>query len=148
MKQESLTSYISAAILSLALAAISIVYFSTGNVPDALGQSMGFGAESCVASTTQRILGNQASTQLLATSSRRAYAEIKNYITATNTISLAVNGAAATTNNGISLGNGTSTVPQRYAFGLNTDLPYTGAITAISNNGSTSVEVLDCVYTR
>jgi len=142
-------------IISFILAAM--VAITTGFVMNkddgSLRGGNGFGSQSCIASTTARVLiGHQTSVQVLATSSRRAWARIQQPNIATNTVNVNFkNGTAADTTSGLILhsisGVATNTVTH-VDFGLNTDHPYTGAITAITNVGSSSVFVTECVYPR
>ena len=106
----------------------------------------------CTVSTASvKTVGNQASTQLLATSSRRAWAIIETPSGATNTVSLMLNqDVKATVGAGILI-NATTTnasypVRQELQFGLNADMPYTGSVQGITNYGSSTAVVTECVY--
>lgn len=93
-------------------------------------------------------VGHQQSSTILAASGRRAWARIQQPINATNTISLAFNaGASATLTSGLQLTPATTTSADNYIdFGLDTDFPYTGAVTGLTNLGSTTVLVTSCNY--
>lgn len=98
--------------------------------------------------STSTVIGNQVSTQVLATSSRRAWARIQQPINATNTVAISfAGGTAAVLGTGVQLSPSTSTSPVPFVdFGLNADLPYVGAVQAITSTGSTTVLVTQCVY--
>jgi hypothetical protein len=120
---------------------------------ESLAGGDGFTANNCVVSTSTAIsVGLQpGASTVVGTSSRRAWAQIIQVDAATNTVSLNFNqGAPATiATAGIQLGQGSSSsTATGIAFGLNTDLPYTGAVTAITDKGSTTVRVIECNYTR
>lgn len=139
-------TFIIAAILVVASALAGIIISFYG--PESLGQGIdgGVNASDCEVSTSTVIaIGNQASTQLLAAHGRRAWAQFVLPVTsagvATNTVSLAM-GATAVTTGGFTL----STSSNAITMGLNTDLPYTGVVSAITNNGSTSIGVVECRY--
>lgn len=85
-------------------------------------------------------------TQLLATSTRRAWARIQKDLSAvaSSTIFLSFNGAVSGAFSNIAL-NASST-ETAIEIGLNTEIPYTGSVHAITNTGSTYVLVTECVY--
>jgi len=93
-------------------------------------------------------VGNQQSSTILATSSRRAWARIQQPINATNTVSISFNSSApATLTSGLQLTPATTTSADNYIdFGINTDFPYTGGVTGLTNLGSTTVLVTSCNY--
>lgn len=104
-------------------------------------------SDSCTVSTTSaKVVGNQTSQTILATSSARAWASIQRLPNETNSTFVRFdNGASATVNNGFLIGtttNNTSII----TFGRNTDFPYVGAVTGITSNSSTTVLVTECNY--
>ncbi len=133
---------ICAAILC-AVAAL-IVGFGFASTAKAEADSM----KCSVSTVTAVAIGNQASTQVLATSTRaRAFAMIQQVRDAsgiaTSTVSISLeNGYNATLGNGIQLSTSTPSL----TFGLNTLFPYEGAVQAITNVGSTTLRVTECVY--
>ena len=115
------------------------------SVPAVLGAS-------CTTSTTRVVsIGTTTATTVLSASSTRAWASIQVPQAATNTVAIAFGGTAA-------LGQGYQLVPVQemnvptgtttpsVQFGLRTDLPYAGAVTALTNNGSTTVLVTECNF--
>lgn len=114
-----------------------------------LGQGLGLGQPTCTASSTVALIGDDISTQILASSSRRAWTRVQINNNATNTVFLAVNDVPAAINTGFvlggNLGASASTTPY-IDFGLNTPFPYTGAVKAITNISTTTVIVTQCVY--
>jgi hypothetical protein len=136
------------------LAGIAVVFALSGagvwlSFAHLAGAQAGIDAKHCRMSTTARVtIGNQASTVVLATSTKRAFATIKQPEAATNSVAVRLqHGVAATLVTGYTLSNSTtSNAASEIAFGLSTDLPYVGAVTAISSTGSTSLEVEECVY--
>lgn len=103
-----------------------------------------------VATDTLVTIGNQFTTKLVGTSSNRAFVRIQNIINATNSVQLILNDTQTTsftTNGSEILTAATTTSPvTALTFGLNTNFPYTGAIRAITNAGSTTVQVTVCNY--
>lgn len=109
----------------------------------------GLGDKGCSVSTvTMATVGHQQSSTLLSANSSRAWAMIQQPLNATNTVALSFDeGAAATLTSGLSLENASTTIGMTsITFGLNTDLPYTGAVTGLTNTGSTSVSITQCSY--
>lgn len=110
----------------------------------------GFMDASCTTSSVAAMtVGHQLSTEI-ASSSRRAVTRISVPNNATNTAWISIDeGAAATINGGIPLNiantNGASSTPW-VEIGLNTNIPYTGSITAITNFGSSTLLVSSCNY--
>lgn len=122
--------------------------FGVFNKSESLGGQGGLSANSCAVSTvTMAGVGHQVSSTILSSSAARAWAQIELVTTtvgvATNTPSISFDeGAAATLASGVKL----STTTPIINFGLNTDFPYTGAVTAITDVGSTTIRVTDCIY--
>lgn len=101
-----------------------------------------------VSSIAVATVGSDVSTQLLATSSNRAWARIQQVVNATNTVYISLDeDALATVTSGIHLGDGPSTSSIEYLdLGMNTALPYTGAVRGIAGTGTTTVHVTECKY--
>lgn len=91
-------------------------------------------------------VGHQESKTVLAASSSRAWAIVQLPINgsgiATNTASLSLDGGAATLPLGIEL----STTTPYITFGIKTDLPFTGAVTALTSSGTSTLRVVECGY--
>lgn len=110
------------------------------------GQGGALTSRSCEITQTTVSVGNQLTREMLATTSRRAWAIIQQPINATNTVSLSFNeGASAVSGSGYELTEATTTsdIPQ-ITFGLATDFPYISSVQAITNNGSSTVLVTEC----
>lgn len=108
----------------------------------------GVAATDCeiVASTTV-VVGHQKSIEIVASAANNAYVIISQPVNATNTLALALGGTASITTSGYKLAPGAaSTSPDKIVLGLNSDLPYTGSVSAITNLGSTTVGVTVCRY--
>jgi len=126
---------------------IVVVLLSGGSKLGGYGNSQ---SQSCTGSTVTAVtVGHQLSSTLLAASGRRAWAIIQSPSNATNTVSVSLGGTAVA-GQGMAI-NATTTnssfpVLQELVFGLNTDLPYAGAVTGITNYGSTTVLVTQCNY--
>jgi len=104
-----------------------------------------------VYSTGPVTVGHQQSSTLLGAYSNRAWAVISTGDNATNTVYVAfATSTAATASNGYPLNaantGGATSTKQEVRFGLNTEFPYTGAVTGLTDNGSTTVYVTDCRY--
>ena len=111
--------------------------------------AIGLNQPACTTSTVAvATVGNQSSVTLLAANSRRAWAQIEQPINATNTVSVALNaGTAATLTSGLQLTSATTSNPvPSLSFGLATANPYVGAVTGITNTGSSTVLVTQCNY--
>ena len=122
----------------------NIVVRDPNNVPAKSGAN-------CDVSTVAAVtVGDDLSTRVIATSSTRAFTRISVGNNATNTVFVSLDeDAPATINNGIGLNTavtgGASTTPY-VDFGIATELPYTGSVTAITNYGTTTVSVTSCSY--
>lgn len=131
----------------IVLVALATFYVTSDR--QTFGGGAGQTATSCTTSTVAvATIGNQLSGTVLAAHSNRAWARIEQPINATNTVNLAFNaGTAATITSGLQLTTATTTSPVAYIdFGRNTDFPYTGAVTGITNTGSTTILVTECRY--
>lgn len=107
---------------------------------------------SCDTETSTAVVVTGSSARVLATSTDRAWAKVQ--------MLSAVQGAPTTTINvnfnqdvpsafgrGTALNSTTTTAINEQVFGLNTDFPYTGSVTAIgTNGGNTAVLVTECNY--
>jgi len=125
------------------------VYFLLPSKQPPIGANASPATRACTPVTVNKqYVGNANSLTILSANSLRAWARIENLVNATNTIHLAfASGTSATVNSGFILTEATSTSPVPYIdFGLNTDIPYVGAVTGITNKGSTTINVTECVY--
>lgn len=99
-----------------------------------------------ITSQTAVAIGNQISTEIVATTSNRAILQLQQVTTAggvaTSSVFLGLNGVSATVGNGLKLASGTPEL----LFGRATDFPYTGRITAITDTASTTLLVTHCLY--
>jgi hypothetical protein len=100
-----------------------------------------------VATVAAATVGDDISSVVLASSTRRAWATLQipfsSSAIATNTNSLSFDdGAAATLAGGLELATNTPSI----SFGRNTDFPYAGAVTGITSTGSTTLRVTQCNY--
>ena len=88
-------------------------------------------------------IGDEASTQVLSATSGRSWARIQLVVDsldiATNTPSVAF-GSSATLANGLQL----STSTPFLEFGMDTDHPYSGIVSVITDKGSTTLRVSEC----
>ena len=121
---------------------------TTGSDGNPLG---GISDAACTTSSVAAItVGNQESSTVVSAASNRAIVLIQQPANATNTVSLSVDeGAAANVGDGLELTAATTTSPVTHmTFGRhnNADIPYTGAITGITDSGSTTVLVTQCNY--
>lgn len=103
----------------------------------------GIGASACTISSQSAVsIGDDVSTEIIASGARNAYAIIELDNGEQDGIHLAF-GTAATVGNGTEL---SSTSLQSFEVGLNTDFPFTGSVNAITQQSSTSVLVTVCKY--
>lgn len=105
----------------------------------------GQAASACTASTTRVAIGHQEAKEILPDYARRAWAHISIQDrlgnTATNTIAVGL-GETPSLTRGYEL----STTTTELNFGLNTDLPFTGAVNVLTSTGSTTIDVVECRY--
>ncbi len=103
-------------------------------------------SNSCTVSTSTAVTIGPTSSTLMATSSNRAWAIIQAKPAETSTLYLKFDeGESATVNNGFALGTTTEDM-NKITFGRNTEFPYTGTVTGITNTATTTVLVTECVY--
>lgn len=133
--------------LSACLGIAGLFYF-TQHAPLFSGTSSVSSRECIVSSIAAVPIGHQLSTTVLSANSRRAWATIEQPLNATNTVAMAfATGTSATLTGGLQLSPATtSKATTKTIFGLNTDFPYTGAVTALTDTGSTTVRVTACNY--
>lgn len=139
----STTSGIAALIIGLT--ALVGALFLQMNEEQALG---GLTDSKCIVSTsTAMVVGDDTSTQLLGNEPNRAWARVQQLEGSSNSIWINLDEAnAAVVGTGIVLAKSSSTTNDSFMFGKNTDMPYTGEVTAITDTSSTSVLVVDCLY--
>ena len=129
---------------------VIIAIGTTGNFQDKEISFGGLGTTDCnVTTVTAATIGDELSSTILSANANRAYAIIQQTSAATNTVSLSFDeGAAATLVDGIDfdLSVFATNTPQFREFGLSTNWPYTGAVTGITDNGSTTLQVTECLY--
>lgn len=107
-------------------------------------------ARTCsVTTATSTLVGDDLSQTILSAYGLRAWAVIQQPINATNTVSLSFDeGSAAVVGESYELTQSTTTAltKSQIVFGLNTDFPYTGAVTGITNLGTSTLLVTECRY--
>lgn len=144
--KNTLNIALSTIIVSILIAITGVFIAKSGTV---FGQAGNLSQKSCVPTISTVNIGDDLSTELVSTSSNRAWLRIEVNQNATNTVALALNDLPAVVNSGIILNkantNGASTTPH-IEMGLNTDFPYVGAVSAITNIGSTTALVTQCIY--
>lgn len=103
--------------------------------------------QACTASSTKVFVGHQASTEVLQSKGRRAWALIQQPLNATNTVAVSVTSASPAFGSGISLASATtSEYKTSLEVGLNTDFAYTGAVTVLTSTGSSTLQITECIY--
>ncbi len=127
--------------------AFSIITFDSKK---SLGNSISGGSDAaaCTFRTAQVVtVGNQAATTILGAQAMRAWAIIQLPLNATNTISISLASTSAVFGQGIQLsGTPTSSPSSKLTFGLNTELPYAGAVSVITSTATTTILVNECTY--
>lgn len=132
------------------VAAFGSVVFAAPAIRDENNIPAVFGSSCASSSSSVVLVGASNSRQIVATSTdgRRANVVIQQATTvdtgiATSSIFVTMqNDAPASLNSGFRI----STTSSPFEVGLNTSYPYTGAITAIGTNGSTTLLVSVCTY--
>ena len=141
---ESMNKKIIAFIIVAILIAFGIGLSPVGDA--VLGGAGGLSANSCTVTQTTVSVGDDISSTMLASAVNRAWATITQVRTSAGVASSSVSlsfGGTATVGNGYVL----STTTPEATFGLNTDYPFTGAVTGITNGtASGTVLVTQCLY--
>jgi len=107
----------------------------------------GISDSSCTITHTTTAIGNELATTALASAPNRAWAVIEQPVNATNTVSVNLGGTAVSGAGYILLDIATSTgSADRLTFGLNAELPYAGAVSVITNVGSSTIRTTQCLY--
>lgn len=101
----------------------------------------------CTVSHSVAAIGDDIASTILAANQKRAWATIQQPTNATNTPSLSFGGTAVLAQDFI-LDDVPTTTAERASitFGRNTEFPFVGAVTGITNLGSTTVNVTECTY--
>lgn len=140
---------IALAVLTLAIffAMVGALYvdrFADNEAP--LGNSLALGE--CDVYETVVAVGHQAATQLLPVNPARQWAIVQQPLNATNTLALSLDGSAAVGSGyelpPASVISGTATSTPEFRFGYATDIRTGNALSARTNNGSTTAKVLEC----
>lgn len=139
-----------AGIVAVLIIVLALAFSRSSGEPNVSGGTSGGSlADACTTLTSSvATISNSASSVVLATSSNRAYAKITMMLDATgmatSTPYLAfTNGAAAVVNSGVRLATSTQSIE----VGLNTDYPYTGAVSGILlGGGASTVLITTCSY--
>lgn len=105
--------------------------------------------QTCVPVHTTVSIGNQATTEVLAANKFRAWAIIQQAARATNTTSILLGGDAVS-GEGYTLGSTTNNItphyPLEFELGIQVNRPATTTVDAITNEASTTVNVIECTY--
>lgn len=132
-------------VLILTLGVMAVMLVNLTPTFSLAGEGGKFASDCDISTYTKVAIGHQTAVELLASHGRRAWARVDLPISdagaATNTVSLGL-GVTATLNEGVQLATSTNT----FVFGLNTDMPFTGSVSAITSNGTTSIRVVECRY--
>lgn len=154
MRNYKLPFFITLGVLAL-IVGFRLVYAASTNsvLLDPNSRPAKDGAACTVETSTKVVIGDDISTRVLASSTYRAWARISIGDMATNTISASFNqDAPAVVGQGVMLGlsgsgyQAGSTSTPNVDFGLTTQFPYTGSVTAITDNGTTTAVVTECNY--
>lgn len=133
-------------ISSLAVIFAGFLFVRNANIGDVAlqGGAGGKYASSCsVATSTSKAIGDDISLTILDSAANRAWAQIEIPANATDEFYLSFDeGTAAVVDEGILIASSTPSI----VFGLNTDLPYTGAVTGITANATTTVLLTQCLF--
>lgn len=102
----------------------------------------------CTPTSYKKTVGHQAASTILDAAGNRAWARIEQPTNATSSVALGLDGVAPAIGTGINLDLATSTPSGQpfIEFGRNADFPYVGAVTGLASTGSTTVEVVECLY--
>ena len=116
-----------------------------------IGGQGGVGANSCTASTSIVAIGAGEGRLVVGSHARRAWlhiqrAAVESTDLATNTPALFFGSWTHNTDTLATSGYRISTTTNPAILGLNTDLPYTGSLYALTDNGSTTIRVTECRY--
>lgn len=124
---------------ALAALALLFVLYVTTHQPKIAGSALG----NCDVTTTTVNIGHQLATTVLVAGSYQ-WVSIVQPINATNTVSVTLGGTAVA-GQGFQLTPATTTSPvPSLTVGFAVDRPYRGLISAKTNTGSTTVNVISC----
>jgi len=128
----------------LIVAILGYVFVIKGDGQKDVALQGGKYSSSCNVTTSSNVaIGDDISSSLLSAAANRAWAQIEIPANATDEFYLSFDeGAAAATGSGVLIASSSPSI----AFGLNTDLPYTGAVTGITANATTTVLITECLY--
>lgn len=129
----------------LGIVAVVALVWGTSAVQDNLGGGDGYVAQKCDVTTNTEVEVNPGNSQtVLSAYSRRAWASVGSNGTTTQNIWLSFDeGASAVVGQGFRIN---STSSPDMMFGLNTDFPYTGEVTALAASATTTLNVIECRY--
>src|SRR3990167_4030696 len=142
---KTILQHIASLIIAGAVLLVGWASFATEKAQNLSGVST---TKCSVSTDTVKTIGHQLSSTILSANGTRAWAKIQMPSNATNTAAFSFDeGAAATLSSGTLLGElNATTTTNEITFGLSTPFPYTGAITGITNLGSTTVHVIECIF--
>lgn len=107
------------------------------------GSDSSLGASNCAVTTSKVAIGDDSAVTVLAAGIKE-WAIIQQPLNATNTVSLSIGGTAVS-GSGYRLASGTiSDAAQEFVLGNRTSLPTSDAVSAITDTGSTSINVIVC----
>lgn len=135
-------------IIFIALLVITVDIILAKGIIDKVQTKQSIGSEGetatkCNLATSTKVqIGRYTAATVLATSTRRSYANIQVTDAEPGIVWLSFGDTAVATS-GVELANGTI---EEKTFGLNTDFPYVGSVTGIVTGATTSVLVTECIY--
>ena len=146
---------ITAGIIGVLLGIIGLLYLYLVNIPInervSFTGSGGITAPKCNVTFTKAAVGDDLSTAILSQNANRAWAIIQQPQAATNTVTLSFDeGEAAVFGSGYQLASTTVSTPSEQdetpPFGRNADFAYMDEVEAITSTGTTTVNIIECVY--
>ena len=124
-------------LIVLIIATIFSIFLSVGDK-----FSLGEATRVCTETHTSVAIGDDIATQILAKGSRQ-WVIIQQPANATNTVALKLNGTAVM-GQGYTLNGGISSTTESIKFGYATEFPSSALIQAITNFGSSTINVIEC----
>lgn len=131
-------------IISALVVLIAATFYGIFQSP--IVRNLGEATRICTVTHSVANIGDDVSTQVLAKSSRQ-WAVIQQPANATNTVALRIN-ASSTVGTGFTLnpdtGTDTASSTDYFKFGFATEFPTSGSVEAITNTGSSTLNVIEC----
>lgn len=122
----------------------AVILLSLFFLPSGNNNPLGTSLRVCTVTQGTIQIGNLASTEILS-AGNRAWVIVQQPVNATNTVAISLDGTTAQISEGYHLGDAwATTTPSEFRMGFGTDITNQNSLNAITNLGSTTVNVISC----